>query len=70
MVAAGRSSWVVNDSVTATGASIRSGCSPGMCPAHPWTKHSNRYSFNRWQYFADEWRESDIILKCDTHKYW
>ena len=71
MVKAGCSRWTVQDSATtAASVDIRSGCSPGMCPAHPWARHSNRYRFNGWQYFDNKWRESNIILKCDTHKYW
>ena len=64
MVKAGYSNWSVRRSVTATGASIQSGCSPGMCPAHPRARSDNRDGQMSWQHADVDyngWRESDII---------
>ena len=70
MVKAGWNSWYVQRSVTAPAAYIESGCSPGMCPAHPRARHSDRLSRKSWQYKANGWwQESDIIVTCATHKY-
>ena len=72
MVKAGYSNWSVRRSVTATGASIQSGCSPGMCPAHPRARSDNRDGQMSWQHADVDyngWRESDIIVTCATHKH-
>ena len=69
MVPAYSDRWGVLDSVTATAADIRSGCSPGMCPAHPRARHSHRESQKSWQYSDNGWREADIIVTCATHNY-
>ena len=70
MVKAGWNSWYVQRSVTAPAAYIESGCSPGMCPAHPRARHSDRLSRKSWQYKANGWwQESDINVTCATHKY-
>ena len=77
MTEAGCDIWGVTDSVTTPTASIRSGCSPGMCPAHPRARRDDREGQKRWKYWNGKrwfgkwqrWRESDIIVTCATHKY-
>ena len=69
---AGKVNRSVRRSVTATAASIQSGCSPEMCPAHPRARSDNRDGQMSWQHADVDyngWRESDIIVTCATHKH-
>merc|ERR1712241_223307 len=71
IVEAGCPIWRVTHSVTAPIAYIGSPCSPGMCPAHPRARHSDRDRLSRksWLYCYNGFQESDIIVTCATHNY-
>ena len=71
MVKADWARWGVTDSVTATRAGIFSGCSPGMCPAHPRASRNDSDGQKSWLYGDDNGLQEspDIIVRCATHKY-
>jgi len=64
--------WFVSDNINDWySATIRSGCSPSMCPAYPRSGYSRPWNITSWRYKHSDgkWRNGIITIHCTEHQH-